>query len=45
LDIAPASLVRQSGTDVTHRRDERIKPFHAIVESDAPPNTPPKKPT
>src|SRR5260221_879917 len=37
MDIAPASLVRQPGTDATHRRDERIEPLHAMVESDAPP--------
>ena len=37
VDIAPASLVRQPGTDATHRRDERIEPLHAMVESDAPP--------
>jgi len=37
MDIAPASLVRQPGTDATHCRDERIEPLHAMVESDAPP--------
>src|ERR1700686_2587982 len=39
MDIAPAPLVRQPGTDAPHRRDERIEPLHAMVESDAPPKS------
>jgi hypothetical protein len=33
MAISPAPLVRQSGTGVAYRLDERFEPFHAMVDS------------